>query len=252
MTELPETALILAAGQGIRLGKRGRVLPKALVEIGGETLISRSVEHLRSAGVRKVVIVTGHLASLIEDIAGQEPDFIRCVHNPKFASNGSLESLHVGLNNVTGPFLLLESDIIYEHRALEALCSCPAPNALLVSGMTGAGDEVFVDSFPVNGTNLLLGLTKMRNQLQNAPLGELVGIFKGDDAMRHNLLVHIEEIHAVNDKADYETGLVRASRDLPVPCVFLQDLVWAEIDDEDMLHRVRQDVYPKLLKAAIR
>ena len=48
---------LLAAGEGRRLGQ-----PKALVEIGGETLAQRGVALLRDGGATPVVVVTGAVA----------------------------------------------------------------------------------------------------------------------------------------------------------------------------------------------
>ncbi|WJZ03653.1 2-C-methyl-D-erythritol 4-phosphate cytidylyltransferase [Corynebacterium freiburgense] len=50
----PVTALVAAAGQGNRLGAG---IPKALVEVGGKTLLERSVDGLQAAGVDRIVVV---------------------------------------------------------------------------------------------------------------------------------------------------------------------------------------------------
>lgn len=59
--------VLLAAGEGRRLGGQ----PKALIEVGGETLIHRNLRVLREAGVDERVVVTGHfreqLAPLLEN-----------------------------------------------------------------------------------------------------------------------------------------------------------------------------------------
>ena len=60
--------VLLAAGEGRRLGGQ----PKALIEVGGETLIHRNLRVLREAGVNELVVVTGHfeeqLAPLLENV----------------------------------------------------------------------------------------------------------------------------------------------------------------------------------------
>src|SRR5438067_1200865 len=68
----PRRAVILAAGQGIRLRSTVDDRPKGLIEIGGEPLVGRSIRLLRDAGVDEVTIVGGHLA-------GQYADF--CVEH---------------------------------------------------------------------------------------------------------------------------------------------------------------------------
>ena len=51
-------ALILAAGRGARLDRRGT--PKPLVEVGGHPIIFRLIEQLRDVGVSKVHVVIGY------------------------------------------------------------------------------------------------------------------------------------------------------------------------------------------------
>jgi nicotine blue oxidoreductase len=63
--------LLLAAGQGSRLGQ-----PKALVEIGGQTLAERGVALLRDGGADPVVMVTGAApVSLPGVITAHNPDW---------------------------------------------------------------------------------------------------------------------------------------------------------------------------------
>ena len=64
--------ILLAAGEGSRLGQ-----PKALVELGGQTLAERGVALLRDGGADPVVVVTG---AAPVDIPG-----VRIVHNPAVA-----------------------------------------------------------------------------------------------------------------------------------------------------------------------
>ena len=61
-------ALILAAGRGVRMGPRGQSIPKGFIEVGGQTLVARSLARLARAGVRDVIIVTGHLADFYEQL----------------------------------------------------------------------------------------------------------------------------------------------------------------------------------------
>ena len=75
--------VLLAAGEGSRLGQ-----PKALVELGGQTLAERGVALLRAGGADPVLVVTG--------AAPVEIDGTRAVHNPDWRS-GMGSSLAAGL-----------------------------------------------------------------------------------------------------------------------------------------------------------
>lgn len=75
--------LVLAAGQGSRLGR-----PKALVTVAGERLVDRAVRALRAGGISTVVVVTG--AAEVGEVDADT------VHNPRW-SEGIGSSLRAGL-----------------------------------------------------------------------------------------------------------------------------------------------------------
>ncbi len=60
-------AMILAAGLGTRLRPLTDDRPKALVEVGGRTLLEITITRLRSFGVRQAIINAHHFADMIVD-----------------------------------------------------------------------------------------------------------------------------------------------------------------------------------------
>jgi L-glutamine-phosphate cytidylyltransferase len=58
--------IILAAGQGKRLLPLTSDIPKALLDIGGKTLIERQIEAFAANGLRDFVVVTGYGADKME------------------------------------------------------------------------------------------------------------------------------------------------------------------------------------------
>ena len=61
--------MILAAGQGTRLGSIGKRTAKALLEIDGEPLLARHLRRLSEQGVERVVVNASHLADQLEEFA---------------------------------------------------------------------------------------------------------------------------------------------------------------------------------------
>ena len=60
-------AVILAAGVGKRLWPVTQHRPKCLIEIGGQTLLSRYLGSLASVGVQRADIVVGYKQEMIRE-----------------------------------------------------------------------------------------------------------------------------------------------------------------------------------------
>lgn len=238
-----DQALILAAGRGVRMGRRGHSIPKGFIEVGGQPLVARSLALLAQAGISDVTIVTGHLADRYAQLPPVAGVAVSTLHNPQFAERGSFESLRVGLAAMRGSFLLLESDIIYEPRALATVLSSDHESVILTSGPTGAGDEVYVWADEVGGVQRFRGMSKQRDTHADEPLGELVGVSKISAALARELA---SRAHEAQPGSDYESAVVRAAGDTPIACLRVDDLLWGEIDDEAMLARVEARLWPRL------
>jgi choline kinase len=234
--------VILAAGRGVRLGELGVPRPKGFIELGGRPIIERSLDRLAALGVERIVVVTGHQAQFYRELASRRPG-IEIVHNERYADSGSMYSLYVARESVSGEFLLLESDLIYESRALDVL-RAHAPEALLVSGPTRSGDEVYVEA----SGERLTGLSKRRAELTGKVIGELVGISRLSRECLQAMCVHAEGVFRDSLKLEYEQALVAAAREIPVACPLVPDLAWTEIDDARHLERARSLVYPLILE----
>jgi NDP-sugar pyrophosphorylase family protein len=72
-------AMILAAGLGTRLRPLTNDRPKALVEVGGRTLLEITLSRLRGFGVRKVIVNVHHLADMVVDYLRTNNNFGMCI-----------------------------------------------------------------------------------------------------------------------------------------------------------------------------
>jgi choline kinase len=239
------SAVILAAGRGTRLAGHVDDRPKGFLRLGEHPIIEESIDRLAMAGIRDVLIVTGHCAAHYEELARRRGGLVRTVHNPRFADSGSMYSLYCARRGVRAPFLLLESDLVYEPRALTHLLQHVAADAVLLSGPTGAGDEVYVEV----QDGKLLNMSKRRDALGPGVAGELVGICKISAALYVRMCTIAERAFTSSLKYDYETDcLVAAGREHGIDCPVVPDLVWGEIDDPSHLARVRDVVYPEVCR----
>ena len=207
-------AVILAAGLGSRLNELGVLAPKALLRLGDRPIIEEAVERLLSVGIERVVIVTGHLAEHFDPIAARYPGIIELVRNPFFADSGSMYSLYRARDLVEGDFLLLESDLVFERRALNECLAARSESVLLLSGLSRTNDEVFVAS----RRGCLRAMSKNRRSLLSmAPdsvmAGELVGISKISQELFSIMLEKAEQYFLRSRHMDYETDCLEWRRE---------------------------------------
>ena len=117
------TACILAAGTGSRLQPLTDCQPKCLTEIHGLSILERLVASLRTQGFTRLVFVVGHLEACIRDsLELHARDMtIEFVSNPVFATTNNLYSLWLARHYINEPFLLIESDLIFDAPLLDGL-----------------------------------------------------------------------------------------------------------------------------------
>lgn len=83
-------ALLLAAGESVRMGEI-----KALLPWRGKTLIEYQVASLESAGVSQTIVVLGYRSEKLEPLLKGRPA-VECVYNPDYAQ-GKTTSIKAGL-----------------------------------------------------------------------------------------------------------------------------------------------------------
>lgn len=119
-----ELGLIPAAGEGVRAYPATTWMPKVMLEIAGKPIIQRNLEILRDAfGIKRIVIITGHLAEMIEAHFGDGSDFgveITYVHcdDPKI---GLACGILLAEAHLDRPFVTILGDEVYldsNHAAL--------------------------------------------------------------------------------------------------------------------------------------
>jgi len=235
-------AVILAAGMGQRLRKIESEMPKGFIHLGGITLIERVIRQLKHNNIEKIIIVTGYKAEYYNELK-KKYHFVETVHNGDYQRSGSMYSLYcakqlIGKNS----FLLLESDLLFESRAIESLLLFPESNAILISSETKAGDEVFVST----KGNLFHCMSKEKDSLPNIT-GELVGI-----SLISSQLFEIMKIYAISffEKdlmLDYEYCLNAISDQTDIFFHKIDNLIWTEIDDPEQFNRAQKIIYPNIL-----
>jgi len=128
-------ALILAAGDGGRLGNLTKNKPKPLIKLLGLSLIERTILTTKQAGIKEFVIVIGYLGDKIKaklgtgDRCGVEINYIE--NNDHQKENGISVLKAKGLLNEN--FILLMSDHTFDVRILKELIDYDTKSSVVLA-----------------------------------------------------------------------------------------------------------------------
>lgn len=226
-----KTALIMAAGLGTRFGKMTETMPKGFVEVSGKSMIERSVETLIACGIERIIIGTGYKKEKYEDLQRKYPQIETCF-SPKYAETNSMYTLW-NTRDLVGEddFLLLESDLIFETRAIQALLESSWTDIMLISPVIKFQDQYYIES---NDDDILSACSVIKDEV-NAK-GELVGIHKLSNSFYRKMCMEYAKIVEDKPKLGYEYMLLNMSKTIsPVYVLKIEGLQWYEIDDEQDL-----------------
>lgn len=101
---MPQNAIILAAGFGMRMVPINREVSKAFLEVKGELLIERLIRQLQEAGIRDITIVIGFLKEQFEYLIDEYN--VNLVVNPDYAAYNNLHSLQLVSERIQNTYIL--------------------------------------------------------------------------------------------------------------------------------------------------
>jgi dTDP-glucose pyrophosphorylase len=114
--------VILAAGKGTRIQPFSERWPKPILPILGKPLIQHQVECLRDLGVRRLLIVIGHLGFEIVRALGDGSALgVTIEYVDQGSTLGIAHALGKLEERIDRPFLLFLGDIFFIHRGLEEM-----------------------------------------------------------------------------------------------------------------------------------
>jgi choline kinase len=128
------TALLLAAGTGSRLYPVTQNAPKCLTTLNGVPILERLVSSLKLHGFKRLVIVTGYLESHIREfLADKTGDLqVEYIFSPLYKTTNNIYSLWMARKVINEPFLLLESDLVFDDSLLSDMLY---PNRIALARM---------------------------------------------------------------------------------------------------------------------
>ncbi len=148
--------IILAAGDGDRLGFLTIACPKVLLSVNDVPLIRYPIKALAAAGISDIAIVVGYLGDKVIEVVGNGSDFsvrLQYIHNADYLGGNAI-SLFKAKDWAQGePVVLCMGDHLIEPRMVKRLCDRQILNETLCIDYTPAqyhelaeATKVIVDS----------------------------------------------------------------------------------------------------------
>ena len=223
---------------GTRFGEHTKLMPKGFIPFRGKAMVVRSIETLITCGIERIIIGTGYHKEYYEALQSQYPQ-VECCFSPRFAETNSMYTLW-NCRDIIGEddFLLLESDLVFEKRAIECLLESPHESTMLITPVTKFQDQYYVE---MNENNVLTNCSTDPSVLHYS--GELVGIHKLANEFYRIMCREYEQIADEKPKLGYEYELLDISQRIePMKVLCLEGLQWYEIDDEEDLKFAEENI----------
>ena len=233
--------IILAAGRGSRLNGNKGDMPKCLVTVGGETLLSRNARLLRAAGVDDLVVVVGCAA---DTVRRSLPD-ATFVENPIFAETNSLYSLWLSRQHLTDGFVVMNCDVLVHPQLVVDLLSARYEDALLLAyrdDTTEYSDEEM--KVQVRGGRVV---DISKTMAPDDADGENLGVVKFGPTGARLLLDEADRLITAGDvKAWVPRAFKEFAKQRPLHAIGTRGLPWIEIDFPEDYRRAVELVLPAI------
>ena len=239
-------AIILSAGQGRRLLPLTAERPKCLLEVAGRTVLEWQLDALLGAGIDEVSVVVGFHADAVEallrDRWAEAP--VRALFNPFFDVADNLASCWLARGAMSGDFVLVNGDTVFEPQLLErVLASPPAPITLTVDRKPAYDDDDM--KVQLDGMRVLHVSKTLAHEHVHA---ESIGLLylRGEGPRLFRTAIERALRHPTSLRLWYLSVVDALAADALVHACSIEGLRWGEIDFPPDLDRAGKLLAPLL------
>ena len=172
-------AIILAAGEGSRMGKLAQNIPKPLVMVNGKSIIERQLSILKQNKILDVIIVTG---SHNEKFNFKNVVYVNDLDHKKHDTLGSLMTARDYMND---EIIITYADQIFDEKIMESVINFKGDIGIAVD-LDWEKNYVNRDQHPkseaenvlINGNEILEIRKNISECKKNEKIGECLGLMK--------------------------------------------------------------------------
>ena len=162
-------------------------IPKCLLDIEGRTVVEWQIDHLLENGVNHITVVVGYGAVQVEELLDRRygPKQIRTLYNPFFDVADNLATVWMAREELSGDFLLINGDTLFEPAIVKRLLDSPPRPITLARDHKSRYDS---DDMKVclDGNRLLkIGKDLEADSVDGESIGMLLFREQGGELFRH-------------------------------------------------------------------
>lgn len=236
-------AVILSAGQGKRLLPLTQSWPKCLLPLCGHPLLEWQLRALAANGVEEAVVVVGFAADTVEGGLDriQPPGLrVRALFNPFYGVAENIGSCFVALPEMTGDFLILNGDTLFEPAVLAAAAARATAPVTVTIDRKAAYDADDMKVCLDGGRRVrAIGKTLRPDSVDGESIGLL--LFRGDGGTRFAAALRAVLREPDGTQRWYLSVIDRlAQAGEGVEAVSIEGLQWGEVDFPADAERARR------------
>ena len=172
-------AIILAAGEGLRMGKLTQNIPKPLMMVNGKSIIERQLSILKQNKILDVIIITG---SHNEKFTFKNVVYVNDLDHKKHDTLGSLITARDYMND---EIIITYADQIFDEKIMESINNFSGDIGIAVD-LDWEKNYVNRDQHPkseaenilINGNEILELRKNISECKENEKIGECLGLMK--------------------------------------------------------------------------
>lgn len=113
-------AVVLAAGEGVRLQPITLTRPKHLIKVGGKPILEHCLDALSDSGIEEVLIVVHYMADKIRDYFGDGIEFgLKIDYVEQKAMLGTGDAVGIVESHMNETFLMVYGDLLFSAEAVK-------------------------------------------------------------------------------------------------------------------------------------
>ncbi|NBH73296.1 phosphoenolpyruvate mutase [Clostridiaceae bacterium] len=224
-------ALILNSGIGSRMGVLTSEHPKCMTEISNhETILSRQLRLVASAGIEEVVITTGYYDGVLVNYCQSLdlPIHFTFVKNPVYDQTNYIYSIYCARKYLDDDIILMHGDLVFENEVFDRILSQKV-SCMAVSSTLSLPEKDFKAQVE-NGMVMKVGVDIFNEAVEAQALYKLN---QADWRIWLNKI--IEFCEAGNTNVYAENALNELDGQVNIAALDIQNLLCSEIDNSEDL-----------------